>query len=73
MPSKSANAASEIKTGAVRLRTSWLGFAIAEELIEDCFGSRFWRRVRFSILISPERNDDRAGGTRDLNSLVNQS
>lgn len=38
-------------TGAIRARTGWFGFAIIEEQIQDCFGTRFWRRIELPTLI----------------------
>lgn len=38
-------------TGVIRVRTGWLGFAIAEEMIEYLSGERTWRRIPFPIEI----------------------
>lgn len=55
MPGQSFNVGGWRRTGAVRLRSSWFGFARAEEQWESRDGRREWRPVFLPFLLQPER------------------
>jgi hypothetical protein len=47
-------------TGRLRVRTSWLGFAVLEEEREFTDGERVWKRLRSGYAILGERSGDRS-------------
>jgi hypothetical protein len=48
-----------VGVGSIRLRPTFFGLAIIEELIEDCFGTVRWvRRSRWTSPILIQKGDD---------------